>query len=470
MPDTAACKTQRFEASISVNSDSRIQRLNDKQYAKGDYVLYWMQQSQRAEENHALEYAVRKANAVNLPVLVAFGLANGYPEANLRHYSFMLEGLREVRRELAKRKILFVARHGEPPEVALRLGRRASCIVCDRGYLRHQVLWREQVAREARCPVEQVECDVIVPVDAVSQKRESSARAFRPKVMRLHRLFLDGINPVSPDVASASMSLECLNLDDDAAVFGPLSIDTSIRPVSMFVGGTTAAKARLARFVRSRLAGYAQNRNQPHLDYGSQMSPYLHFGQISPAYIARKIYGSSSGEKADRDSYLDEFIVRRELSFNFVRHVPDYDRFSSLPEWARASLLKHAADRRSHVYNMARLDAAQTDDPYWNAAMNEMKHTGYMHNHMRMYWGKQILAWSRSPETAFSNALALNNKYLLDGRDPNSYSNIGWIFGLFDRPWPEREVFGVIRSMTRGGLERKTDADAYVAKVRRLIG
>ncbi|MBP1609221.1 MAG: Deoxyribodipyrimidine photolyase, type, partial [Acidobacteria bacterium] len=146
MPDTAACKTQRFEASISVNSDSRIQRLNDKQYAKGDYVLYWMQQSQRAEENHALEYAVRKANAVNLPVLVAFGLANGYPEANLRHYSFMLEGLREVRRELAKRKILFVARHGEPPEVALRLGRRASCIVCDRGYLRHQVLWREQVA------------------------------------------------------------------------------------------------------------------------------------------------------------------------------------------------------------------------------------------------------------------------------------------------------------------------------------
>ena len=453
-----------------MKTDPRIQRLNDRQVAEGDYVLYWMQQSQRAEENHALEYAVRMANAANLPVVVAFGLTAGYPEANLRHYSFMLDGLREVRRGLAGRGILFVVQQGEPSEVALRLGRRASCIVCDRGYLRHQVLWREQVAREAHCLVEQVECDAIVPVDAVSEKRESSARAFRPKVMRLHRLFLDGIRPVPPAVASDSMAMESLNLDDDEAVFGPLSINTSVRPVSMFAGGTTAAKARLARFVRSRLAGYAENRNQPHLDYVSQMSPYLHFGQISPMYIARKIYGSPGGEKADRDSYLDEFIVRRELSFNFVRHVPDYDRFSSLPEWARGSLMKHASDRRSHVYSLAGLDAAQTHDPYWNAAMNEMKHTGYLHNHMRMYWGKQILAWSRSPETAFSNALALNNKYLLDGRDPNSYSNIGWIFGLFDRPWPEREVFGVIRSMTRGGLERKTDADAYVAKVSRLTG
>ncbi len=453
-----------------MKTDPRIQRLNDKPVAQGDYVLYWMQQSQRAEENAALEYAIRKANAANMPVIVAFGLTAGYPEANLRHYSFMLEGLRELRRELAGRGILFVVRHGEPPEVALLLARKASCIVCDRGYLRHQVRWREQVAREARCLVEQVECDLIVPVDVVSEKRESSARAFRPKVMRLHRLFLDGIRPVHPAVASGSLALKSLDLDDDAAVFGPLSIDTSVRPVSMFVGGTGAAKAGLARFVRSRLAGYAENRNQPHLEFVSHMSPYLHFGQISPAYIARKIYGSSSGEKTDRDSYLDEFIVRRELSFNFVRHVPDYDRFSSLPEWARASLLKHAGDKRLYVYGMAELDAAQTHDPYWNAAMNEMKHTGYMHNHMRMYWGKQILAWSRSPEAAFNNALALNNRYLLDGRDPNSYSNIGWIFGLFDRPWPEREVFGVIRSMTRGGLERKTDADAYVTKVSRLTG
>ena len=448
-----------------MQTDPRLQRLNNRPCAEGDYVLYWMQQSQRAEENHALEHAIRKANVLRLPVVVAFGLTGGYPEANLRHYSFMLQGLREVRRELAKRKILFVARHGEPPDVALQLGRRASCIACDRGYLRHQKLWRKQVAREARCLVEQVEGDVIVPVEAASEKRESSARSFRPKVLRLHRLFLDAPPKAVPAAASDSLPLESLDLDDEEAVWGPLSIDTSVRPVPMFAGGTRAAKDRLARFLRSHLAGYAENRSQPHLEYASRMSPYLHFGQISPAYIARKIYESPNGEKADRESFLDELIVRRELSFNFVHYAGNYDRFSSLPEWAQATLRKHRSDRRRYLYSAAQLEAAGTHDLYWNAAMNEMKQTGFMHNHMRMYWGKQILVWSRTPESAFETALALNNKYLIDGRDPNSYSNIGWIFGLFDRPWPEREIYGLVRSMTSGGLERKTDIAAYVNKI-----
>jgi deoxyribodipyrimidine photo-lyase len=451
-----------------MQNDPRVRKLNNKRTVDADYVLYWMQQSQRAEENHALEYAVRKANALRLPVVVAFGLTGGYPEANLRHYTFMVQGLREICRGLAKRKILFVARHGEPPDIALRLGRRASSIVCDRGYLHHQRAWRDQVAREAGCLVEQVEGDVIVPVEAASEKRESSARSFRPKVLRLHRLFLDALPQAVPAVASDSLPLERLDLDNDEAVWGPLSVDASVGAVPMFAGGTQAAKDRLARFLRSRLAGYAENRSQPHLDHVSRMSPYLHFGQISPAYIARRIYRSHNGERADRESFLEEFIVRRELSFNFVHYADDYDRFSCLPDWAQATLRKHRSDRRPYLYSAALLEAAETHDPYWNAAMNEMKRTGYMHNHMRMYWGKQILAWSRTPEMAFETALALNNKYLLDGRDPNSYSNIAWIFGLFDRPWPEREIYGIVRSMTSGGLERKTDIGAYVEKIARL--
>ncbi len=446
----------------------RLQKLNSKPLADGKYVLYWMQQSQRAEENPALEYAVRRANKLDLPVVVVFGLAPKYPEANLRHYMFMLQGLREVRRRLSQRKILFVVQHGEPPETALRLGRFASSIVCDCGYLRHQRRWREQVAKEAACLAEQVECDAIVPMDAASTKLETSARAFRPKVMRFYPIYLDDLNPARSVRNSMDLQVESLDLDDEEAVLGPLDLDCSVKPVPLFTGGTSTAKRRLADFLRTRLAGYAEHRNQPQTDYVSHMSPYLHFGQIAPMYVARKIQGSGAGSSIDRDSYLDELIVQRELSVNFVCFNKDYDKFSSLPEWARATLAKHKSDRRPKVYNKIQLENAQTHDPYWNAAMNEMKITGYMHNHMRMYWGKQILAWSKTPEVAYKTALELNNKYFLDGRDPSSYANIGWIFGLHDRPWPEREIFGSVRSMTIGGLMRKTDPEAYVDKVERL--
>jgi deoxyribodipyrimidine photo-lyase len=447
--------------------DPRIQKLNSKPLVDGKYVLYWMQQSQRVEENYALEYAIRKANKLRLPVVVAFGLAPKYPEANLRHYTFMLQGLREVRRRLAQRKILFVVQYGGPPETALRLARLAACIVCDRGYLRHQRRWREQVAKEAGCLVEQVECDAIAPVEVASTKLETSARAFRPKIMRLHRYF-DDLSPARPAHSSIDLRIESLDLDNEAAVLDSLDLDCSVKPVPLFAGGTSAAKRRLTGFLRTRLAGYAEHRNQPQADYISHLSPYLHFGQISPAYVARKIHDSNAGDRIDRDSYLDEFIVQRELSINFVFFSKDYDRFSSLPEWARATLEKHQCDPRRKIYSKDQLENAQTHDPWWNAAMNEMKITGYMHNYMRMYWGKQILAWSRTPQIAYKAVIELNNKYFLDGRDPNSYANVGWIFGLHDRPWPEREIFGFVRSMTAGGLMRKTDPEAYVEKVERL--
>ena len=182
-----------------------------------------------------------------------------------------------------------------------------------------------------------------------------------------------------------------------------------------------------------------------------------------------EVAGSRYGSKEDRDSFLEELLVRRELAMNFCEFEEDYDSFDMLPDWALTTLDEHRDDPREHLYAEEELERAETHDPYWNAAMREMRYTGYMHNYMRMYWGKQILAWTESPEEAYRITLHLNNKYFLDGRDPNSYANVGWIFGLHDRAWTERDVFGKVRILTRGGLERKTDPDAYVEKVDALV-
>jgi len=445
--------------------EERIRKLNDRQPRDGQFVLYWMQQSQRVEENHALEYAVQRANERRQTLVVCFGLTDAYPEANLRHYAFMIEGLRDVAGGLRRRGILFVVRHGEPPEVALRIGRRASVIVCDRGYLRHQKRWRAHVAREATCAVEEVECDVVVPVDLVSDKQEYAARTIRPKLMRHAERFTERLIPTPLTRRSDTMYLEHVDIDDDSAVWKVVSVDTAVGPVADFRGGTTAARRRLRWFVTNRLADYAAYRSQPQTDFVSHMGMYLHYGQISPAYVARTVRDSRSGAAVDRESYIEELIVRRELTYNYVDFTENYDQYEAVPQWARTSLARHASDPRPFLYSRTQLEAAETHDPYWNAAMLEMKHTGYMHNHMRMYWGKKILEWSRTPKLAFQTALALNNRYFLDGRDPNSYANVAWIFGLHDRPWQERAIFGKVRSMTASGLERKADPAAYVAKV-----
>jgi deoxyribodipyrimidine photo-lyase len=194
----------------------------------------------------------------------------------------------------------------------------------------------------------------------------------------------------------------------------------------------------------------------------------LHFGQISPIEVARKVKAAKSGSEADAEAFLEELIVRRELAINFVTFHPDYDSFKCLPDWARKTLLKHKSDTRPVRYTRAELERADTQDPYWNAAMREMLEAGYMHNHMRMYWGKKILEWCKTPEYAFQTALYLNNKYFIDGRDPNSYANVAWLFGLHDRPWRERAIFGTVRAMTARGLERKFDIKSYVRWVESL--
>jgi deoxyribodipyrimidine photo-lyase len=452
--------------------DSRIRDLNDRPVRRrgGGYALYWMQQSQRAEDNHALELAAQRANELGLPLVVGFGLTGGFPEANLRHYRFMLEGVREVEASLARREIRFVVRLGDPAAVALELAADAALMVCDRGYLRHQKAWRRRVAAQAACRVVEVESDVVVPVGVVSGKREHAARTLRPRLHRHLDDYLVELATTPVDHGSLGLGLDGLDLADPDALLAGLDLDRGVPPVPLFRGGTSAAKRLLLGFLDEHMSGYDGLRNQPQTDAVSHMSKYLHFGQVSPLWVALHVEGAVDAPEGDRASYLEELLVRRELAMNFVEHAEDdYDRYDTLPGWARRTLADHAEDDREHLYTDAELVAAETHDPYWNAAMREMVHTGYMHNYMRMYWGKKILEWSASPEEAFDRALHFNNRFFLDGRDANSYAGVAWCFGLHDRPWTERPVFGKVRYMSQGGLKRKADPDAYVDKVERLI-
>jgi deoxyribodipyrimidine photo-lyase len=449
---------------------TRCRRLNDNHPRRGRYVLYWMQQSQRASFNPALEYAIEMANCDGLPVLVAFGLMDDYPDANLRHYRFMLEGLRDVAGTLAERQIKFVVRRGAPDRVAGALAEDAALVVCDRGYLRHQKAWRAEVARRAPCAVVEVEGDIVVPLEVASGRAEAAARTLRPKLQRVWDQHLRPLEEAAVHKSALDLRIDgAVDLSDPEGVLGRLRLDRSVAPVARFKGGTAEARRRLRQFLIGKLAGYADARSEPAAFQCSLLSPYLHFGQISPVEIGLAVRAAKEAADADRRAYLEELIVRRELAANFVGFEARYDDYACLPGWARATLDAHRVDRRPHIYTREQLESARTHDAYWNAAMREMRATGFMHNYMRMYWAKKILEWSADPAAAFRTVLHLNNKYFLDGRDANSYANVAWVFGLHDRPWPERPVFGKVRYMNAKGLERKFDMAAYLRAVDALI-
>jgi deoxyribodipyrimidine photo-lyase len=360
----------------------RITALNDMSEASGDYILYWMQNSHRAEFNPALELAVAEADRRRLPVVVGFGLTEDYPEANLRHYAFMLEGLAETRRTLLARGMGFVARRGSPDAVALDLARRAALVVCDCGYLRPQCQWRAHLAAKAGKRVLLVEGDAVVPVELVSNKAEIGARTLRPKLLRLRDEFLQPLPSGRPRASAERLDIASdIDFADPDAVLARLRIDRRVPPVKTFRGGYDEARRRLDDFIAQRLDRYASDRAAPGAATVSALSPYLHFGQISPVEIALAMRAAPAASES-RLSYLEELIVRRELAMNFVYTTPDYDRYDCLPQWARHSLAAHRRDRREHVYDFEQLARADTHDPYWNAAMQEMLLTGYMPDYM----------------------------------------------------------------------------------------
>jgi len=433
-----------------------------------------MQAAQRYDENPALAYALSVGRRLSLPVVVLFALYDRYPEANVRHYQFMLQGLEELAEVFRRSGIRFVVVQAEPSEAVLAAEAAAAEIVTDGGYLRIQRAWRDRVAHEARCRVTEVHTNVVVPPAAASDKEEYSAATFRRKVTPLRDTYLESCGRYS-GVVRGGEELDFrwlkLPLADLAAgadrIAGELDLAADAPPVDGFRGGSEAARQRFRRFLTEKLSLYGGHRNDPSLGILSHMSPYLHFGMVSPVWLALQVRDAPVSDEAKAE-YLEQLIVRRELSVNFVLHNPAYDRYECLPDWAQRTLDEHRGDRRRYDYDADELGAGKTHDEYWNAAMREMRETGFMHNYMRMYWGKKILEWSKDPERAFETTLALNNRYFLDGRDANSYAGVAWVFGKHDRPWQERDVFGKVRYMNASGLERKFDIAAYVAWTRQL--
>jgi deoxyribodipyrimidine photo-lyase len=445
----------------------RIRPLNARRPSGGRFVVYWMQAAQRAGTNHALEFAVGAANELRKPLFVLFALTEAYPEANERHYAFMLEGLKETREALRRRGIPMVVRRGEPDREVAAAGREAALVVVDDGYVRVERRWRRAAAAALGCPLIEVATNVVVPVAAASPKEEYAAATLRPKIYRRLEEFLVPLRETPLRAKPVRPDLEGWDIGDTAAALGRLDLDRTVGPAPDIRGGASEAERKLRAFVEDKLAGYAEARNDPTRDALSGLSPYLHFGQVSPLAVALTV---KEAPPYGRAPFLEQLIVRRELSFNFVSYNRAYDRFEGLPEWCRATLLERARDPRPYLYSRSELEAAATHDPYWNAAQKEMVLTGKMHGTMRMYWGKKILEWSASPRAAFRTALALNNAYELDGRDPNAFAGVAWTFGKHDRPWGRRSVFGTVRYMNAAGLRRKFDADAYVRKVEALAG
>jgi deoxyribodipyrimidine photo-lyase len=452
----------------------RIRVLNKAEpRAGGRYVLYLMQQAMRAGFNPALELAVEEANRLDLPVLACFGLldgSNGFPEANARHYAFLLEGLADAQAGLRERGIGFVARKGTPAEVAISLAEDAAMLVLDRGYLSVQKSWYAEICRKVPIRLVQVEGDVVVPVEVASDRHEFAARTLRPKIMRRVDDFLNAMPARKVKHRADALKLASeLDFSNSAAVLAEMTLDRSVAPVARFQGGETEARRRLKAYLRSGFAGYGADRGKPEAGAASHMSPYLHFGHISPVELALAIRGAKGGGPEDRSAYVEEVVVRRELAMNHIHYTQHYDRYEdAIPDWARKVLDERAEDPRPHIYSDEELVEGRTHDHYWNVAMSEMRETGYMHNHLRMYWGKKILEWSRTPKHGFERTLRINNRYFLDGRDANSFTNVGWVYGLHDRPWARRPVFGTVRYQSENSL-RKIDAKAYEASVKKLI-
>lgn len=433
----------------------------------GRCVLYWMQRAQRGVDNAALNLAIAVGNAVGLPVLAGFGLTADYPGAQRRHYRFLVDGLVDAAHDLGRRGVPFVVRLGRPDVIVPALAQEAGAamVVGDENPLRVPMQWRERVARELRAPFYLVDADVVVPSSHFPTE-EYAARTIRPKI---HRLLDDYLRPI-PDPAARVRwegSPPVGEAIDPDGLLRTLKVG-GVAEVPDYRGGSREAMRRLRRFLRDRLPGYATDRNEPTPYCTSELSAHLHFGHVSPISIAVAASGSGAPREGV-DAYLEELIVRRELAVNFVARNPDYDRLDGCPGWALRTLAEHAGDPRPVLYSAGQLEDAETHDPLWNAAQDEMVLTGRMHNYLRMYWAKKILEWSPDAETAFGIAVDLNDRYEMDGRDPNGYTGVAWaIGGKHDRPWRERPIFGTIRFMSYESTRKKFDSAGYIKRVKDL--
>jgi deoxyribodipyrimidine photo-lyase len=430
----------------------------------GRAVVYWMQRAQRAGDNPALDAAISIGNALRKPVVAVFILNPRFPGANARHFQFMFDGLAELPVGLRARRVGFVLRVGGRDEVARFCEEvRAAVLVGDENPLRDAERWRHAVALRVRAPFVTVDADVVVPT-VLLEKEQWSAGTIRPRIHRHLEFCLRP--PVNRRARVEWKGLRGIaSLTPSQSLLDGFPLDRSVAPATGVRGGRRAGLARLRGFVHHQLNGYARDRNRPEREGTSRLSPFLHFGQLGPREVALAVRDADA-PPGDRQAFLEELIVRRELATNFVRFNPSYDRVAAGARWAVDTLARHRADRRDRVYSERELGGAQTHDPLWNAAQRQMAESGWMHGYLRMYWAKKILEWTRSPDEALAIANALNDRYELDGRDPNGYAGVAWaIVGKHDRAWgPERPVLGTIRYMSFASTSRKFDSKAYIAR------
>ncbi len=438
---------------------SRVRDVKQGTVGEGP-IIYWMSRNQRCMDNHALAFAQEEAVRMRRPLSVAFSLSTSFLGATLRQYGFMLRGLKEVERDLATLDIPFHLIPGGPMALIPFLRElRPAMVVEDFDPLRVKKEWKQLVRASTTCPHWEVDTHNVVPCWAASPKQEWAARTLRPKLARLTGQFLDDLPQVNRHPYPGREALGW----DVSSILRSLDIDRTVKEVQIGPGWR-AGERTLRTFINHRLEHYPEDRNDP-LRYGqSGLSPYLHFGTISPQRVALEVQESGSSTEA-KEAFLEELIVRRELSDNFCFYNQDHDRYEGLPEWSRRTLEKHADDPREHLHTLEELEAGETVDDLWNAMQKEMVVQGRMHGYLRMYWAKKVLEWSPTPRMAVERLIRMNDRYELDGRDPNGYVGILWsVGGLHDRPWKERNIFGTVRYMSRAGMARKFDAEAFARR------
>lgn len=452
--------------------ENRLVHLNGRPVEPGgECVVYWMQRSQRAFGNLALKFAAHTANELRKPLVVYFALYEKYPMASARAFQFLLEGLKETAGALRDHGIGFVVRREPPWEGVVRFSEesRACAVIVDEDYLKVGRAWRGSAAEKLTVRLIQVDADTVVPARN-TPKEEWGAYTIRPKILKVLHEHMVEIPDTWPEHAFQWETGDSLDIEkaEPSVLARSLDVEQQVEPVCGVRGGFSQAERRLSSFITQTLPCYADSRNEIGVECASGLSPYLHFGQVSPLSVALAVSRSSADDRCV-DAFLEQLIVRRELAINFCLYNNNYDSLDGAAQWARESLERHRSDPRPEVYSLEELEAARTHDDLWNAAQTELVASGKIHGYMRMLWAKKLLEWSESPEDALARAIFLNDKYALDGRDPNGYANIAWcIYGKHDRPFPSRPVFGRIRFMSTAAARRKYKWQDYIRRVQKL--
>jgi len=465
----------------------------------GEYILYWMIANRRLNYNFALDRALEYCRELGKPLLILEALRCAYPWASERLHRFVIDGMADNAATCAAWRVAYYP-YVEPDAGAGRgsleaFASRACVVVTDDFPCFFLPRMVEAAGRKLCVKLEAIDANGLLPLRATARV---FARAFDfrrylqnslgphllefPAADALRKAKFTTPSAIPPQISSRwPQASEELLAGKDGALRG-LPIDHAVQTAHLR-GGQTAARSRMKEFLARKLGGYGEHRSEPEADFSSGLSPYLHFGFVSvhevlhemarheswtPEKLGLRTNGSREGwwnMSASAEGFMDQLVTWRELGYNCSAHRADYDKFESLPEWARKTLQQHARDKREHIYSLEEFAAAATHDPLWNAAQRQIVREGVMHNYLRMLWGKKILEWARTPQQAAQIMIELNNKYALDGRNPNSYSGIFWVLGRYDRPWgPERPIYGHIRYMSSANTARKFSLKNYIAK------